>query len=120
MHRTHESICKSKKQKESDAVATLVASCCRKLISSNLCRGMECKEPIKLFISSRNKKGVLPWQQVCRKTSQLSSMHGFGMQRTHKNIYTQVKARFCQKISQLQSVLGLGMQRRTFKIFIYR
>ena len=57
MHRTHQNICKSKKQKESDAVATLVASYCRKLISSNQCRGTECKEPIKLFISSRNKQG---------------------------------------------------------------
>ena len=59
MHRTHKNICKSKKQKESDAVATLVASYCRKLISSNLYRGMECKEPIKLFISLRNKKGSI-------------------------------------------------------------
>ena len=56
MHKTHKNICKSKKQKQSDAVATLVASYCRKLISSILCRGMECKEPIKLFISSRNKQ----------------------------------------------------------------
>ena len=56
MHRTHKNVCKSKKQKESDAVAILVASYCRKLISSNLYRGMECKEPVKLFISSRNKK----------------------------------------------------------------
>ena len=62
MHRTHKTICKSKKQKESDAVATLVASYCRKLISSNPCRGMECKKPIKLFISSRNKK-----KEYCRK-----------------------------------------------------
>ena len=58
MHRTHKNICKSKKQKEIDAVATLVASYYLKLISSNPCRGMVCKEPIKLFISSRNKKSV--------------------------------------------------------------
>ena len=56
MHRTHKNICKSKKQKESDAVATLVVSYCRKLISSNLYRGIKCKEPIKLFISSSNEK----------------------------------------------------------------
>ena len=64
MHRTHKNICKSKKQKENDAVATLVASHCRKLIRSNLCRGMECKEPIKLFISSRNKKGSIAMATV--------------------------------------------------------
>ena len=80
----HKYICKSKKQKESDAVATFVASYCGKLISSNPCRGMECKEPIKLFRSSRNKK-VLPC--TVKKTSQLSSMQGFGMQRTYKNTY---------------------------------
>ena len=56
MHKTHINICKSKKQRESDAVATLVASCCRKLIGSNPCRGMEYNKPIKLVISLRNKK----------------------------------------------------------------
>ena len=90
MHRPHKNICKSKKQKESDAVATLVASYCRKLISSIPCRGMECKEPIKLFISSRNKKSVAIATLVamyCQKTSRLQSVQGFGMQRTHKNVY---------------------------------
>ena len=78
MHRTHKNICPGQ-QTESDAVATLVASYCRKLISSNPCRGMECKE---LFLSSRNKKSVAMATLVamyCRKTGQLSSMHGFGM-----------------------------------------
>ena len=64
MHRTHKNICKSKKQKESDAMATLIASYCRKLISSNLCKDMECKEPIKLFISSRNKKGSVAMETL--------------------------------------------------------
>ena len=35
-----------------------------KLISSNLCRGIESKEPIKIFTSPRNKKRVLPWQHL--------------------------------------------------------
>ena len=35
-----------------------------KLIRSNLCRVMEGKEPIKLFISPRNRRKVLPWQYL--------------------------------------------------------
>ena len=69
MHRTHKNICKSKKQKESDAGATLVASYCRKLISSNPCMGMECKEPIKLFISSMNKKKCCHGNTCCHVLS---------------------------------------------------
>ena len=58
---------KSKKQKRSFAMATLVARCCqkpiswlpdvtKKLIRSNLSRDMKSKEPIKIFISPRNRK----------------------------------------------------------------
>ena len=45
-------------------MATVVARCCRKanqLKSVQLCRDMESKEPIKIFICPRNKKKVLPW-----------------------------------------------------------
>ena len=42
-------------------MATLVA---KKLIRSNLCRGMENKEPMNIFVSPINKKKVLPWQHL--------------------------------------------------------
>ena len=68
---------------------------------------------------------------VLSNNCQLSSMQGFGMQRTNKNIYTQVKETerkcchgniCCQVVSkktgQLQSVLGHGMQRTYKNIYI--
>ena len=74
-------------------VMTIVARYCpKKLSSSNPCRGMECKEPTKIFIygSKKQKKSVAMETLVaryCRKTSQLQSMQGYGMQRTHKMIF---------------------------------
>ena len=77
---------------------------------------MECKEPIKLFISPRTGK-VLPWQYLLpgiieKKANQLQSMQGFGMQRTPqkflspRNIKSVAKALhvtdYCQKANQPQ------------------
>ena len=68
-----------------------VARYCQKLISSNLCRGMECKEPIKLFISPRNRKKSVGLATLVtryfRGTNQLQSMQGYGIQRIHKKIF---------------------------------
>ena len=48
-------------------------------MSSNLCRVMESKEPVKMFVSPRNKKSVA-------KANQLQSVQRYGKQRIHKNI----------------------------------
>ena len=42
----------------------LLPGIAEKLISSNLCPLMGCKEPIKLFRSPRNRRKVLPWQHL--------------------------------------------------------
>ena len=44
-------------------MTTIVARYCqKKLSSSNMCRGMECKEPTKIFIyGQRNRRKALPW-----------------------------------------------------------
>ena len=48
---------KSKKQKKSVAMATLVVGYCgEKLVCSNLCRGLECKELTKMFMYRFKKK----------------------------------------------------------------
>ena len=76
----------------------LLPGIAEKLISSNLCRVMKGKEPIKLFKSPRNRRKVLPWQYLlpwnCRKTSQLQSVQGFGMQKKHKNVYIWVQEKY--------------------------
>ena len=64
-----------------------------------------------------------------RKTNQLQSVQGYGMQKTHKIIYKSKKqkksvamatlvARYCQKTSQLQSMQGFGMQRTHKNVYI--
>ena len=68
-------------------MATLVARFAEKLISSRLCRGMESKEPIKIFASQKKEKGVAMATLVarcCRKANHLQSVQGYGKQRTHK------------------------------------
>ena len=87
----------SKKQEKSVAMATTVAwqqllpGIAEKLISSNLCRVMEGKEPHKIIYKSKKQKKSVAMAIIvaryCRKTSQLQSVQGFGMQRTHKNVY---------------------------------
>ena len=58
--------------------------------------------------------------RYCRKTNQLQSVQGYGIQRNHKIIYKSKKqkksiamatlvARYCRKTSQLQSVQRFGM-----------
>ena len=57
-----------------------------KLISTNPCSGLECKEHPERLLSPRNKK-VLPCQHLLPgvpKTNQLQSVQGYGKQRTHK------------------------------------
>ena len=65
----------------------------------------------------------------CRKTNQLQSVQGYGMQRTHEIIYKSKKpkksvamailvARYCRKTSQLQSVQGFGMQGTHKNVYI--
>ena len=91
--RTHKNICKSKKEK---SVAMqkkvlpwqhLLPGVAEKLISCSLCRGMESKEPIKIFRSPRNPKKCCHGNtccQVCRKTYPPQSVQRYGKQRTHK------------------------------------
>ena len=55
---------KPKKHKKVLPWQHLLPGVAEKLISSNLCRGIESKEPIKIFTSPRNKKKVLPWQHL--------------------------------------------------------
>ena len=71
-------------------MATLVARCCRKTNQLQSVRGMENKEPIKIFVSQKKEKSVVMATLVarcCRKANQLQSVQGYGKQRTHKNIY---------------------------------
>ena len=42
----------------------LLPAVAEKLKSSNLSRGMENKEPIKVFVSQKKEKKVLPWQHL--------------------------------------------------------
>ena len=65
--------------------------------------------------------------RYCRKTNQLQSVQGYGMQRTHKIKVQKQKtsvamatlvARYCRKTSQLQSVQGFGMQRTHKNVYI--
>ena len=105
-----------------------------KLVSSNLCWGLECKEePTKIFyIGRRNRKSVAMATLVaryCRKNNQLQAVQSYGMQSTHQIIYKFKKqkksvamptlvARYCQKTSQLQSVQWFGMQRSHKNVYI--
>ena len=58
----------------------------KKLISSNPCRDMESREPIKIFIyKSKKQKMAKLVARYCPNPNQLLSMQGFGMQRTHIN-----------------------------------
>ena len=85
-------------------MATLVARFAEKLISSSLCRGMESKEPIKIFASQKKEKSVAMATLVarcCRKANQVQSVQGYGKQRTHKNIY---KSKKPQKVLPLPGV----------------
>ena len=109
----------------------LLPGVAEKLISCSLCRGMESKEPIKIFTSPRNKKSVAMATLVtrcCRKTNQLKSMQGFGMQRYLRKIFKPKKhkksvamgtlvARCCRKTNQLQSVQGYRKQRTHKNIY---
>ena len=82
-------------------MATLVArqhllpGVAKKLIGSSLCKSMESKDPIKIFMSPKKQKKVLPWQHllpgVNQRTNPLQSAQGYGKQRTHKNIYKSKK-----------------------------
>ena len=67
-----------------------------KLINSNVCMGMERKEPTKIFVykSKKQRKNVAMATLVaryCQKNYQLQSLQWYGMQRTHKNIYKSKK-----------------------------
>ena len=52
-------------------MATLVARCCRKTNQLQSVWGMENKEPIKIFVSQKKRKKVLPWQLVARCAKKL-------------------------------------------------
>ena len=71
----------------------------KKLISSNLYRGMENKEPIKIFVSKKKKRKSVAMATLvarcCRKANQLQSVQGYRKQRTHKNIYKSKKQKKC-------------------------
>ena len=60
--RTHKTIYNSRKQKKVMPWEQLLPGVAEKLISSTLSRGMERKEPIKIFIynSKKQKKNLLP------------------------------------------------------------
>ena len=78
---------KPKKQKKVLPWQHLLPGVSEKLISSNLCSGMESKEPIKIFTSPRNEKKCCHGNtccQVCQKTNPLQSVQVYGKQRTHK------------------------------------
>ena len=79
MQRYPRKIFKPKKHKKVLPWQYLLPGVAEKLISSNLCRGMESKEPIKIFTSP--KKSVA---RCYRKTNPLQSVQGYGKQRTHK------------------------------------
>ena len=75
---------KSKKQKKSVAMTTLVARCCRKTNQLQSVRGMENKEPIKIFVSQKKEKSVAMATLVarcCQKANQLQSVQGYGKQK---------------------------------------
>ena len=71
-------------------MATLVARCYRKTNQLQSVRGMENKEPIKIFVSQKKEKSVAI-ARCCRKANQLQSVQWYGKQRTHKNIYKSKK-----------------------------
>ena len=87
--RTHKNICMSKKKKKKVLPwQHLLPGVAEKLISCSLCRGMESKEPTKIFTSPRNKQKKCchgnTCCQVCQKTNPLQSVQGYGKQRTYK------------------------------------
>ena len=86
IQRTHKNIYKSKKEKKVLPQQQLLPGIVEKLISFNPCRGLECKEHQKRFLSPRNRKMATLIAKYCQKTNQLQSVQGYGMQRTHKNI----------------------------------
>ena len=114
--------------KKSVAVATLFARFAKKLIRSSLCRGMESKEPIKYLYIQETEKSVAMATLVarcCRKTNQLKSMQGFGMQRYPRKIFKPKKhlksvallPGVAQKTNQLRSVQWYGKQRTHKNIY---
>ena len=73
-------------------MATLVTRCCRKTNQLQSVQSMENKEHIKIFVSHKKKKKVLPWQHLLLGVAEkLQSVQGYGKQRTHKNIYKSKK-----------------------------
>ena len=82
--RTHKNIYKSKKQKKSVAIATLVARCCRKTNPFQSVQGYGKQRTHKIFISPRNM--AIPVASYRYKTNQLQSMQGLGMLKTPKKI----------------------------------
>ena len=76
----------------------LVARCCRKTNQLQSVRGMENKEPIKIFVSQKKKKKSVAMAtccQVCQKTNPLQSVRGYGKQRTHKIFISQRNRQKC-------------------------
>ena len=63
---THKNIHESKKQKKVLPWQHLLSGVAEKLISSSLCRGMESKEPIKIFMSPRNRKKCCHGNTCCQ------------------------------------------------------
>ena len=102
----------------------LLLGVAEKLISSSLCRGMESKEPIKIFASQKKKK-VLPGVaekliscSLCRGMESKEPIKTFTSPRNpkkccHGNTCCQV----CRKTNPPQSVQEYGKQ-RTHKILI--
>ena len=66
-----------------------------------------------------------PVARYCRKTDQLQSAQGYGMQIIYKSkkqkksvAMATLVARYCRETSQLQSVQGFGMQRTHKNVYI--
>ena len=61
------------------------------LISSNPCRGLECKEPQKTFLSQRNIKKVLPWQYLSPDIAKKAIAHTFSWHETFTPILAKTR-----------------------------
>ena len=83
--RTHKNILSPRNRKKVLPWQHLLPGIIEKLISSNACRGLECKEPRERLLSPRNMK------KCSHTANQLQSVQGIGKQRTHKNIFKSKK-----------------------------
>ena len=103
-----------------------------KVITSNLCKGMERKAPIKIFTNkSKKQKNVLPWQHllpgIIEKLISSNPCRGLECKEPRERLLSRrniksvamatLVARCYRKTNQLQCAQGYGKQ-RTHKVFI--